>query len=105
MRSLFEAATRMSIEVDHPAYDCIYLALAIESSCQFVTADEQLLRKLQRGRQHTLVGRAMALHEAATLSFNRPYSKPSESRSDRRMMEWSRMFVSRKLKSVICPRE
>lgn len=67
MRSLFEAATRMSIEVDHPAYDCIYLALAIESSCQFVTADEQLLRKLQRGRQHTLVGRAMALHEAATL--------------------------------------
>ena len=67
MRSLFEATTRMSIEVDHPAYDCIYLALAIESSCQFVTADEQLLRKLQRGRQHTLVGRAMALHEAATL--------------------------------------
>ena len=67
MRSLFEATTRMSIEVDHPAYDCIYLALAIESSCQFVTADEQLLRKLQRGRQHTLFGRAMALHEAATL--------------------------------------
>ena len=22
MRSLFEAATRMSIEIDHPAYDC-----------------------------------------------------------------------------------
>ena len=67
MRSLFEAATRMSIEVDHPAYDCIYLALAIERSCQFVTADERLLRKLQRERQHTLVGRAMALNEAATL--------------------------------------
>jgi len=27
-RSLFEAATRMSIEIDHPAYDCLYLALA-----------------------------------------------------------------------------
>ena len=26
-RSLFEAATRMSIEIDHPAYDCLYLAL------------------------------------------------------------------------------
>ena len=28
-RFLFEAATRMSIEIDHPAYDCLYLALAV----------------------------------------------------------------------------
>ena len=24
------AATRMSVEIDHPAYDCLYLALAVE---------------------------------------------------------------------------
>jgi predicted nucleic acid-binding protein len=27
-RSLLEAATRIAIELDHPAYDCLYLALA-----------------------------------------------------------------------------
>jgi hypothetical protein len=32
MRSLFEAATRMSIEFDHPAYDCVHLALAVNAS-------------------------------------------------------------------------
>ena len=66
-RPLFEAATRMSIEIDHPAYDCLYLALAIEKKCQFVTADERFLRKLQQGRQHTLRGRAISLIEAAKL--------------------------------------
>ena len=66
-RPLFEAATRMSIEIDHPAYDCLYLALAIEKKCRFVTADERFLRKLQQGRQHTLRGRAISLIEAAKL--------------------------------------
>jgi len=33
MRFLFEAATRMSIEIDHPAYDCLYVALAVETEC------------------------------------------------------------------------
>ncbi len=28
--SLFESATRISIEIDHPAYDCLYLVLAVE---------------------------------------------------------------------------
>ena len=66
-RSLFEAATRMSIEIDHPAYDCLYLALAVEKQCQFVTADERFLRKLHQGRQRTLRGRAISLTEAAKL--------------------------------------
>jgi predicted nucleic acid-binding protein len=67
MRSLFETATRMSIEIDHPAYDCVYLALAAESKCQFVTADERFLRKLHQGRHRTLHGRAVSLIEAAKL--------------------------------------
>jgi predicted nucleic acid-binding protein len=66
-RSLLEAATRMSIEIDHPAYDCLYLALAAKNKCQFVTADNHFLRKLRQGRQRTLRGRAISLIEAANL--------------------------------------
>ena len=32
-RSLFVAATLTSIEVKHPAYECLYLALAVEKKC------------------------------------------------------------------------
>ena len=66
-RSLLEAATRMSIEIDHPAYDCLYLALAVKNKCQFVTADNHFIRKLRPGRQRTLRGRAISLIEAANL--------------------------------------
>ena len=43
-RSLLETATRIAIELDHPAYDCLYIAIAVENGCQFVTADESLVR-------------------------------------------------------------
>jgi predicted nucleic acid-binding protein len=67
-RSLFKAATRISIELDHPAYDCLYLALAVENECRFVTADERFLRKLgQARRRATLQGRTVSLMEAAKL--------------------------------------
>jgi predicted nucleic acid-binding protein len=45
----------------------LYLVLAVEKKCQFVTADERFLRKLRQGRQHTLRGRAISLTEAAKL--------------------------------------
>jgi len=48
MRPYLEAATRMSIELDHPAYDCVYIALAEAEGIPFVTADERLLRKVAR---------------------------------------------------------
>lgn len=67
MRSLFEPATRISIEINHPAYDCLYLALGTEKKCQFVTADERFLRKLRQSRQHTLRGKAISLIEAMRL--------------------------------------
>jgi len=66
-RSLFESAARLSIEINHPACDCLYLALAVEKKCQFVTADERFLRKLRQGRHHTLRGRAISLTDAAKL--------------------------------------
>jgi predicted nucleic acid-binding protein len=47
MRRLWEPATRLALAFDHPAYDCIYLALAQDLSCALITADERLQRKLQ----------------------------------------------------------
>lgn len=44
MRPLMARATELAIELDHPAYDCIYLALAMARGLRFVTADERLLR-------------------------------------------------------------
>lgn len=66
-RSLFEAVTRISIELDHAACDCLYLALAVENECRFVTADERFLRKLGQSRRSTLRERAISLTEAAKL--------------------------------------
>ena len=49
MRALLEPATRLAIALDHPAYDCIYLALAEALGCEFVTADQVLSRKANAG--------------------------------------------------------
>jgi predicted nucleic acid-binding protein len=66
-RSLLEAATRIAIELDHPAHDCLYIALAAENGCQFVTADEGLLRKLGQHGQRSFRGGVISLKEAAGL--------------------------------------
>jgi predicted nucleic acid-binding protein len=64
-RSLLEAATRFAIELEHPAYDCLYLALAIESGCRFVTADQRFLRKLGDRRRSRFRSKVVTLSEAA----------------------------------------
>lgn len=46
MRWLLAEATRLSIEIDHPAYACFYIALASARACRLVTADLVLVRKL-----------------------------------------------------------
>jgi len=46
MRALLEPATRLAIELDHPAQGCTYLALSEARHCEFVTADLSLCRKL-----------------------------------------------------------
>jgi predicted nucleic acid-binding protein len=45
MRALIEPAERMAIALDHPAYDCFYLALAEATKSEFVTADRDFHRK------------------------------------------------------------
>ena len=46
MRGFAEAATRLAISLKHPAYDCIYLALAIDRGCRFITADADFVRRV-----------------------------------------------------------
>jgi predicted nucleic acid-binding protein len=60
-RASLEAATRLAIDLDHPAYDCLYLVVAINRDCPFITADENLLDKLNRSRRPTLRRRVVPL--------------------------------------------
>lgn len=63
-RHLLEAAVEIAIELEHPAYDCLYLALAIENDCRLVTADRRLLHTLDRVAAYRR--RAISLSEVAT---------------------------------------
>jgi len=49
-----EAVTRLSLELDHPAYDCAYIALALERQCQFATADRRLIEAIRRSVRRDL---------------------------------------------------
>jgi len=64
-RLLLEAATRIAVELDHPAYDCLYVALAAEHNCRFVTADERFVRKLGEGQRRHYRARVISLAQAA----------------------------------------
>lgn len=46
MRELVPMAVDFSIRLDHPVYDCFYLALAALHECPLVTADGKLHRKV-----------------------------------------------------------
>ena len=48
MRPLMESATRLAVDLGHPAYDCLYLALALEKGAQFVTADLSFVSKVRQ---------------------------------------------------------
>ncbi|MEB3331276.1 MAG: type II toxin-antitoxin system VapC family toxin [Synechococcaceae cyanobacterium] len=45
--SLLAAAHRWCIQLDHPAYDCLYLALAEREGATLITQDQRLLQKLK----------------------------------------------------------
>jgi predicted nucleic acid-binding protein len=64
IRSLLETATRIAIELDHPAYDCVYIALAMDNDCRFVTADERLVRKVRQRLRAAFGERVVSLTEA-----------------------------------------
>lgn len=41
MRHLAASASRLAADLDHPVYDCVYLALAIQEQHPIVTADQR----------------------------------------------------------------
>jgi predicted nucleic acid-binding protein len=61
MRSFLYIATQMAIMLDHPAYDCLYLAVAEAERALFVTADETLLRKLAQEPTGRFADRAISI--------------------------------------------
>lgn len=65
MRAHLHRATELAIELDHPAYDCLYIALAFEKGCAFATADQRLLRKAQQSPRKELAALILDLQQAA----------------------------------------
>jgi predicted nucleic acid-binding protein len=50
MQSLLGSAMEIALTLQHPAYDCFYLALARREGCPFVTADRRFLRLVNGSR-------------------------------------------------------
>ena len=48
--ALLERAGHWCRELDHPAYDCLYVALAEREAATLITADQRLLRRLAQPR-------------------------------------------------------
>ena len=51
-RPSMPAALGLALRLGHPAYDCAYLALAIERDLPMVTADRRLVRAVQKDGQY-----------------------------------------------------
>lgn len=64
MQGLGETATRLAIELGHPAYDCVYLALAARRNLHFVTADKRLLTTVAQKGSPELAELCFALEDA-----------------------------------------
>ena len=60
---LVQAALSIALELEHPAYDCLYLAMAETMSLQVVTADGRFARAV--GRVPRLAPRVVALADLA----------------------------------------
>ena len=60
-RLIVERALAIAFELDHPTYDCLYLALAQQEDAPLVTADQRLLARV--GAHVTYAGRVLPLAE------------------------------------------
>jgi predicted nucleic acid-binding protein len=50
LASLLDKAITFSIDLSHPLYDCLYLALAEQRDCVLVTADEKFAKVVSASR-------------------------------------------------------
>ncbi len=67
MRDFIALAGKFARDLDHPAYDCAYLALAADEGAPLVTADMSLIRKLTAARFNE--AQVLTLDEAADLAI------------------------------------
>jgi predicted nucleic acid-binding protein len=75
-RSLLAAAVQLAIELEHPAYDCLYLAVAMDNDCRFVTADARFVHKVAQKRGPRFRGKVIALIEGETGPTEPPSRAP-----------------------------
>lgn len=54
VRSNAEAIAGLALDLDHPAYDCAYIAVALHHQCQFATADRRLIEAIRRSARRDL---------------------------------------------------
>lgn len=60
---LFERALQISVEINHPVYDCVFLACAEQNGVRLVTADEKMMQRAEsRGFSHLVIRLEDALH-------------------------------------------
>jgi predicted nucleic acid-binding protein len=59
-RELAERALALAIELDHPAYDCLYLALSERERVPCVSADARFLRAVAKQPSHASHVRSLA---------------------------------------------
>lgn len=57
------AIHRLSVRLDRPAYDCTYLALAVEQQCALVTADRRLVQRCREADAKDLARHVIELSE------------------------------------------
>jgi predicted nucleic acid-binding protein len=62
-RELIERALDLAVALNHPIYDCLYLALALERGARVVSTDRRFLAASRRRRD--LVGAVVLLGELA----------------------------------------
>ena len=60
-----ERAMVLALTLDHPAYDCFYLAVAEDAGSRLVTADARFLNRMRQQPDARLSGLVWSLAEAA----------------------------------------
>lgn len=66
MRGLLAKATELAMDIGHPAYDCMYICLAMSRNWRFVTADERLIRLLAQKGTRDIADHCVTLEQISS---------------------------------------